>query len=62
MVEDSDIGHHSEKKKTLINRKLSELFQKLDSRSRIAHEFLIWFGEMERQNWNGLAKNKKGKS
>jgi len=49
--EDSDCSH----KQTLINRKLSELFQKFDSHTKISYEFLIWFGEMEKQNWNGKA-------
>ncbi len=57
MGDDSDCSH----KQTVINRKLSNLFEKFDSRSRIIYEFLMWFGEMEKQNWNGLSKNKKGK-
>jgi len=40
-------------KTALINRKLSDLFQKFESRTLVLSEFMIWFGEMEKQNWNG---------
>lgn len=53
-----DVNLQKSKKKTLINRKLSDLFLKMDSRNRIINEFLIWFGEMEQQNWNGEQRRK----
>ena len=54
----NDLRLREERKKTLVNRKLSELFQRFESRHVVISEFLIWFGEMEKSNWNGQQKRR----
>lgn len=58
MDKTGDSGSEINYKKSLINRKLSELFREVNTGSQIIHNFLIWYGEMEHQKWNGKDKKK----
>ena len=45
----------------MIARKLFEISKKFTSEQLRVEQFLIWFGDMEKQNWNGVTKNGKKK-
>jgi hypothetical protein len=51
-----------EPKQAMVAKKLFEIYKKFTSDRIRVEEFLIWFGDMEKQNWNGVTKNGKKKA
>ena len=45
-----------EPKQAMVAKKLFEICNKFTSDRLRVEEFLIWFGDMEKQNWNGEVK------